>query len=125
MTNTERRQKVRLQPKALTFVAVRPEFARLGRLIDISMDGACFQYMTHGDQVGDTESIDVDIFLNNNGLYLQNVPCSMIYDKVIEGGMTLPNIMENRRCGLQFRRLTQEHIAQMDLYLRDYTAGET
>jgi hypothetical protein len=80
--------------------------------------------MTHGDQVGDMESINVDIFLNNNGLYLQNVPCSLIYDTVVEGGMTLPNVMKNRRCGLQFKGLSQEHITQMELYLKDFTAGE-
>ncbi|MFC1535272.1 hypothetical protein ACFL7M_18135 [Thermodesulfobacteriota bacterium] len=122
MTDTERREKVRLRPENLTFVAVRPEFAKLGRLLDITIDGLCFQYMAHGDLVEYASSIEVDIFMNNNGYYLQSIPCEFIYDTVIEKEETLPTGVEFRRCGLHFVKLSKEHIDQLELYIKEYTA---
>jgi len=43
--NAERRRNMRLNPKELTFVSVRPEFSKAGELFNMSRDGLCFQYL--------------------------------------------------------------------------------
>ena len=87
MMDAERRRKARLRPKSLTFVAVRPEFARLGKLLDISKGGLCFQYMSEEDQKVDGTLLKVDVFISQNGYYLPRVPCREIYDTKIKKGM--------------------------------------
>lgn len=123
MTNSERRKMARLRPKGLTFVAVRPEFAKLGRLIDITMEGLCFQYMAHREGMDDVVSFKIDLFVENNGFYLQNLPCKMVYDTANEREITFSSSIEYRRCGLQFIEVSKEHSNQLETYLRDYTAG--
>jgi len=117
----ERRGKFRLQSKDLTFVAVRPEFVNLGRLLDISKDGLCFQYMSKEGQVIDGATFNIDIFINRNGYYLSRVPCRLIYDREINEGTTFPIGLEYRRCGLQFQRLTKEQADGLALYLKIHT----
>ena len=121
--NTEHRKMARLLPKSLTFVAVRPEFAKLGRLIDITMEGLCFQYVVHEEGMDDMTSFKVDIFVENNGFYLQNLPCKLVYDTANEREITFSSSIVYRRCGLQFREVSREHSDQLETYLRDYTAG--
>ena len=126
MINAERREKVRLRPKDLTFVAVRPKFAKLGRLLDISRRGLCFQYMAESmaeaDQEGTTISLEIDIFIKNNEYYLPSLLCKMIYDAKMKDGMIFPFGLEYRRCGLQFRKPERKQIYQLELFLKNQTA---
>ena len=120
MMDAERRRKARLRPKSLTFVAVRPEFARLGKLLDISKGGLCFQYMSEEDQKGDGTLLKVDVFISQNGYYLPRVPCRVIYDTKIKKGMISTTGLKLRRCGLKFEGLTEEQADQIELYLKSH-----
>lgn len=119
----ERRQIERFRPKESTFVAFRPEFSKMGKLLDISKGGLCFQYMARGNQVQDAGALEIDMFLSSNGYYLPNVPCKLVYDAEFKEGGALPDGMECRRCGLRFENLTKEHTTQLELYLKSHTAG--
>jgi hypothetical protein len=125
--NTERRRSVRLNPKELTFVVVRPEFSRSGELLDVSRGGLCFQYLRSLNPGGDVAtSLRIDIFTINNDYYLPKVPCTLVYDVEDKKGAKLfPMRLEFRRCGLQFGKLTHEQTRQVDLYLRNHTMKET
>lgn len=124
MMKQNRRERVRFRPKDVTFVAVRPEFDKLGKLTDISIGGLSFQYMVGRKEPGDEKSFDIDIFMSEDGFYLPGVACKLIYEIDITEEMGTFKDLEFRRCGLQFRELTGEQIYQLDLYIKDQTSGE-
>ena len=120
--NTERRRNVRLNPKELTFVVLRPEFSKSGELLDISRGGLCFQYLHKPNPGRDVEtSLKIDIFIINNGYYLPKVPCTLVYDVEKKGTTLFPMSFEFRRCGLQFGELSHEQTRQVELYLSHHT----
>ena len=119
--SAERRESVRLRPKEATFVALRPEFVKLGKLLDINRSGLCFQYISKGDSVDVSLSHHIDMFVGNNGYYLPNVPCKMIYDEKIKRNMTVVMGLEYRRCGLKFDPLSRQQMVQLELYLKEHT----
>ena len=127
MKNAERRKKVRFSPERLTFVAVRPDFVKLGKLSNISKSGLCFHYMaqsgSQGDQIDSVASVEVDMFLSNNGYYLRGIPCRMIYDMEKKKETTFPIGIEYRRCGLKFGKLTKKQFDQLAVYITDHTEG--
>ena len=118
----ERREKERRQPKATTFVALRPEFIKLGKLKDISSSGLCFEYIAKGEVSPGRDSIEMDMFISGNGYYLPNVPCRLVYDVKKTKEMTFMVGLEYRRCGLQFTRLSEKQMGQLEYYLTHHTA---
>ncbi len=126
MDMTERREKFRLRPRDLTFVAIRPTFSKLGKLLNISGGGLCFQYMgqigADDNQVGNGTSIEVDMFIKDKEYYLPRVPCSLVYDTELDRGMSFPIGLEYRCCGLKFKNFTKTQTGQLGIYLKDYTA---
>jgi hypothetical protein len=122
--NTERRRNARLNPKELTFVAVRPEFSQSGELLDISRGGLCFQYLRKLNPGGDMKTpLKIDIFIINNGYYLPKIPCTLVYDVETDKEALFPMSLESRRCGLQFGNLSHEQTSQVELYLTKHTEG--
>ena len=123
--NAERRRNMRLNPKELTFVSVRPEFSKAGELFNMSRDGLCFQYLGKPNLARDVATLlKMDIFIINNDYYLLGVPCTLVYDVEEKKGPTLfPLSFEFRRCGLQFGILSHEQTRQVELYLSHHTEG--
>ena len=123
--NTERRKNVRVKPKDPTFVALRPKFAKLGKLLDISTTGLCFQYMSEtkgkGGQLATPVSLEIDIFISNNGYYLPSLPCKLIYDTETKDRRIFPSGLEDRRCGLQFGELMKKQMDEVERYLKNHT----
>lgn len=119
--DSERREKLRFRPKEATFVALRPNFVKLGKLLDINRDGLCFQYISRKDTIKETVSVDIDMFISSNGYYLPNVTCLLIYDEKIKNDSTHFIDLEYRRCGLQFDQLTRRQTELLELYLQQHT----
>ena len=119
----ERREKQRRQPKATTYVALRPEFVKLGKLLDISSSGLCFEYIAKGDLVPGPDTLELDMFISGNGYYLPNVPCRQVYDARTEKKLTFMVDLEYRRCGLEFTRMSEKLMGQLEYYLTNHTAG--
>jgi len=125
MRDVERRRKERLRPREITFVAVRPEFNRLGRLINISRSGLCFQYMEKEAGKDDSAFIEIDLFVSQNGFYLPGVPCRVIYNRVIEESVRSFRSLAYRRCGLHFDELHRDKADQLEIYLNFHTTAGT
>ena len=120
--NPERRKTVRFLPRDETYVALRPDFTKLGRLTNISKGGLSFQYIApKGESEGSTH---LDLFTGNNGFYLSRLACKVIYDNRLFENNTSSTSLEHRRCGLEFGEATQVQAAQLDLYLENHVAGE-
>jgi len=120
----ERREKERRQPRTPTFVALRPEFIKLGKLLDISSTGLCFEYIAKGDMVSGSDTITLDMFIGENGYYLPNVPCYVVYDVRAEKKMMFMVDLEYRRCGLQFARMSEKQMDYLEYYLKNHTDEE-
>ncbi len=127
MLEDEQRGNVRFRPTALTFVAVRPNFARLGKVIDIGENGLSFQYLdqpveNRGRRLEAMEPMEIDMFLKDNRYYLPKMQCRLIYDSRSKEENSLPAGMETRRCGLRFGRLGKEQRDRLKFYLETYAA---
>jgi len=120
-SQTERRESLRLRPKLDTFVALRPEFSTLGKLLDINRSGLCFLYLTKEAPVDTPEAISIDMFDDTDGYYLPNIPCRMVYDEKSKTDMTYITGLEYRRCGLRFDRLSPEQKEHLERYLKEHT----
>jgi hypothetical protein len=120
--NPERRKTVRFLPQAETYVVLRPDFTKLGRLLDISRGGLSFQYISsEAESRGPTQ---LDLFTGNNGFYLPTLRCKVIYDIPLSEQETSATPLERRRCGLEFGETTEAQAAQLNLYLANHVAGE-
>jgi hypothetical protein len=120
--NPERRKMVRFLPQTETYVALRPQFTKLGRLIDISRGGLAFHYI--GSKEESRGPTHLDLFTGNNGFYLSRLPCKVVYDiSLLKQETSFPRL-EPKRCALEFGEATEAHAAQLDLYFANHVAGE-
>ena len=69
------------------------------------------------------DALEMDMFISGNGYYLPNVPCRLVYDVRTKKAMTFMIGLEYRRCGLQFARLSEKQMDQLEYYLTHHTAG--
>ena len=76
----ERRTSDRLIAKVPTFAVVRPDFSIAGKIVNIHKGGFCFQYIVSDRNLVDAETVGIDLFLDNNKLYLHGISCKKIYD---------------------------------------------
>jgi hypothetical protein len=122
MSNTkgqvERRKHRRFKVKG-AFIVLRPYDAKLGTIVDISMDGLTCDYFCAEDP--SKESTTLDIFTDGD-FRLFGVPCRTISD--FETLKTPLPSMRKRRCGVQFGELTQSQMSQLEDFIQNYTAGE-
>ncbi|HID29613.1 MAG TPA: PilZ domain-containing protein [Desulfobacterales bacterium] len=119
---SERRKSGRFLAQDRAFAVLRPDFARLGKIKDISEGGLSFEYIAHQEEEQDAS--ELDIFLSEGSFHLSKMPCSIIYDiRMREGHQTSAARIQRRRCGLHFGRLTQEQARQLDFFLKNHTRG--
>lgn len=123
MAQRDRRGAVRFQPRKSTFVALRPEFVRLGKVVDISSSGLRFQYLISENNQVEKGRVALDMFIGSDGYYLPDIPCETVYERKMEqrGADTMG--LEQRQCGLKFRHLNQEQSDKLQMFLQHHTAG--
>ena len=116
----DRRQLKRLRVQDGAFVILSPSDAGVGRLIDISMDGLSFDYVT--TQKPSSKPTELEIFVSDSAFRLYNLPCKTISDfKTFE----IPQVRSHRRrSGIRFGKLTQSQRSQLLYFIRKYTTGE-
>ena len=118
----ERRKTVRFLPHTETYVALRPDFTKLGRLLDISRGGLAFKYI--GPKEESRGPTHLDLFTGDNGFYLSRLPCKAVYDTSLLKKETSFPRLEPRRCALEFGDATEAQLRQLELYLANHVAGE-
>lgn len=116
----ERRKHKRFQVDNGAFVILGSHHDKSGRIIDISMGGLAFRYLT---PVKRPNGSYLAIVLPETNFYLDEVPAKTISD--FELADKLPtNSMTVRRCGVQFVNLTDNQQSQIEFFINNYTAGE-
>ena len=117
----DRRKRKRLRVQDGTFVILSPSDAGVGRLIDISLDGLSFDYVTTQEPSG--EPNELEIFVTDSALRLYKIPCKTITDlKTFEIPQTRSH---RRRSGVQFGELTAAQKSQIKYFIQKYTEYTT
>jgi len=119
---TERRQHKRFQADNLAFVVFRPGFNKWGKIKDISDSGLAIEYVTN--EIYKEALSSIDIFTSHDHFYLPKVPCQVVYDTTIfELQPVDRGSSQKRRCGLQFKELSEHQRDQIQFFLSNHTKG--
>jgi len=97
------------------YVIFCSKLCRLGRIVDISRKGLSFEYLALEEDHALEEDRRVDIvainiFSNSRALYISRILCRVVYDISWNDYQSLIGL-ENRRCGLEFARLSEEQMS--------------
>lgn len=112
----EQRKYIRFFTKKKTYAALRSGFDKVGRVLDISINGLAFSYIL--EEPIRVEPFQVDIFQSENGLYLSNIPCRVVYD-IANTNQRYDSTIQPRRCGLCFGRLTEKQEDKLMKFLKN------
>ncbi|MBI5591092.1 MAG: PilZ domain-containing protein [Deltaproteobacteria bacterium] len=118
---SERRQHARYGLRGQVFIAIRPQFDRLGWALDISEDGVSLEYPILQDYSALSEEVNIDIFSTPRKIDLSNLPCQLVYDTPIQRENGFFRNIGTRRCGLVFVNLSVHQAAQLKIILREFT----
>jgi hypothetical protein len=124
MTDTkqqvERRKQKRFSVSNGAFVALRPDYLKVGQVKNIGMDGLAFTYLM--DDGKPDRSFELDIFLADQTFWLEGVPFTIISDFRIDG---IPfSSIRTRQMHVQFRDLTPDQKAHLEYFIQNHTSGE-
>ena len=111
----EQRKYIRFLTRQKTFAALRSGFDKVGRVLDISINGLAFTYTL--EEIIGAEYFQVDIFQSENGFYLSNIPCRIVYDIPIVNSK-FNSLIRPKRCGLCFGRLSEKQHNNLSGFLR-------
>ena len=117
----ERRKHKRFSVSKGAFVALRPDYHKVGQVKNIGMDGLAFTYVMD-DGTAPGQSFELDIFLADQNFLLKEVPFTIISDFHIEGipfGST-----RTRQMDVQFGDLTPDQKAHLEYFIQNHTSGE-
>lgn len=119
-TDADRRQTPRYALQNNFYLAFWPCLDRVGKVRDVSMSGAAFEYPVY-EEYEKLEEVKVDIFSSEPSHFLLlHVPCKIVYDVGVEHGAIAG--IETRRCGVRFDDLSPQHSEKLKLLLGKYTS---
>ena len=103
----ERRESKRHQCKDdhMAYIAIRPSFKQIGKVVDASRGGLGFMYSLMKDQqpLPEDASLSVDLFMSNMNFYIRDVKCRLAYDRFEQNrSWAFYSGMQFRQCGLAF-----------------------
>lgn len=117
-TDADRRQTTRYALKNDFYLAFWPYLDRVGKVRDVSMSGAAFEYPVY-EEYEELAEVKVDIFSSEPSHFLLlHVPCKIVYDVGVERGAVAG--IETRRCGVRFEELSPQHSAKLKLLLGNF-----
>ncbi|MBS3907407.1 MAG: PilZ domain-containing protein [Syntrophaceae bacterium] len=121
----ERRKYPRFVFENKAIVALQNGFNRIGKVKDIGLGGLSFEHIYEEDLTeGDSRK---SLVLWINDINLPKVPCRIVYDKPLQ---TPPEYdllairLITKRCGVKFESLTDQQIAQLELFFETYAQEE-
>ena len=113
----ERRKHARYKVKDGIVAVPHASSTRFGKVREISMGGLTVRYFE--EKEWGCEPSEIDLVLSDADFSLDRVPIKIMFD--MEKHISTPyRILHERRCGLQFGKLTELQAAQLSNYLRNY-----
>ena len=121
--NAEQRKYIRFSVHDNTFAALGSGFETVGKVSDISIKGLTLSYVCERIKATpDTCFSQVDILLSGSSFHLHKVHCKIVYD-IQDPKSNNNDSIVNRRCGLQFGKLSKSQSDLLDLLLENYTTA--
>ena len=116
----EQRKHKRFSVSNGAFVALRPDYLKVGQVKNIGMDGLAFTYLMDDGKPPD-QSLELDIFLADQTFWLEGVPFTIISDFYIDG---IPfSSVKTRQMDVQFGGLTLDQKAHLEYFIQNHTNG--
>jgi len=117
----ERRKVPRLRVHEGAYAAVRPQYHKVGQIIDISPNGLSFAYVDTSSNQDD--SSELDIFLLNADYYLKRIPFEAITDFGMPPQSPFGSFVSRRR-GVRFGRLSSSQLFRLKFFIDHYTLAK-
>ena len=100
------------------YAALGRNYTRVGKIIDISIGGLCFDYTS--SESNNITPDRVDIFLASNFFNLHNLPCKVAYDIAQQVPKVKSKFVEQlttRRCGVKFISLSVSNKRKLQAFI--------
>ncbi|MBM4278876.1 MAG: PilZ domain-containing protein [Deltaproteobacteria bacterium] len=107
-------------------VALQNGINRIGKVKDISLGGLSFEHIYEEDLMGGDSRKSLTVWIND--VNLPKIPCRIVYDHPLQTPSEYDSFtirLITKRCGIQFESLTDQQIAQLELFLKTYAQEET
>jgi hypothetical protein len=117
----EQRKHKRFSVSNGAFIALRPDYLKVGPVANIGMDGLAFTYLVD-DGTAPDQSFELDIFLTDQTFLLEGVPFTIISDFHIDG-IPFSSVKTRQMC-VQFGDLTPDQKAHLEYFIQNHTNGE-
>jgi hypothetical protein len=118
----EKRKFKRYLPDSRAFACLRPGFQKLGKIMDISMGGLAFSYISDKDSI--EKSHGVDIFLSGNNFFLNEIGCRVVYSYRIYSYLISGGMLNEWKCGIKFVSATENQRRELKAFLNNHTKGK-
>jgi hypothetical protein len=130
-----RRSHKRFKVNDGAFAVLYQDSSKLAQIIDISPAGFSFRYsdsqfidndrsgqafLFHDDRQQLKDLSNFDIFLVDSGIYLDRMPCKIVSNFEVEEPES-PNLVNMRRCCIQFDGLVPEQISDLEYFIDNCT----
>jgi c-di-GMP-binding flagellar brake protein YcgR len=123
----ERRRHNRHIPlKQNAFAALGQDFAKTGKIVDISLGGLAFEYIV-GPRTSNNDDSRVDIFLTDMPLHIRNAQCQAIYDShssISQMESDISCSLTVRRTGIKFLMLSEKQREQLSVLISLFCSGQ-
>jgi hypothetical protein len=117
----ERRQQKRFKAQEGAFASLVAQQSRLGQIKDISIRGLSFRYIDGNEKLENAN--ELKIILDDQGLYLDNVPFKKISDFEIKSEFSFSTV-KMRQIGLEFGKLTPGQRDRLNRFIEHHTIDE-
>ena len=122
----EQRKHKRYFPKEWVSAFCQTHFVGIGKLVDISMGGAAFQYVQRFDinLTVSKKPLKLDLFETVTSHGVREIECKIVYDTEAPRQNNSAGGYPLRRCGVKFGEQNWYQSFQLDMFIKDFTAQE-
>jgi hypothetical protein len=114
----DRRKNRRFRVQAPSFVLFRPDSGKMGRIVDINMEGLTFRYIPEEEPLKDV--FELDILMADESFYVKRIPIKTISDVESDKDAPLSSVVMRRR-GVRFGTLSESQRLQLRAFIERHT----
>lgn len=120
-TFVEPRKHKRDLTEVCTYAVLRHPANTIGQIIDISLSGLAFNYLSSNSKPTESNSLDI---LAGEGLCLENIAYELIDDFIIPHELPFSKLIMHRQC-VKFSGLTNDHVIQLQAFIKNHGITDT
>ncbi len=118
---SDRRKHMRYWAQDGAVAVPRSSSVKIGRIIDISRKGLAVRYRGEMNWLNGASQIDI-MLIDDDNYYLSKLSAKIISDYEC-AFYASGRMREEKRCGLQFRNLSDYQLTEIDQFIHKFTVG--